>query len=105
MKYRVTFDPRADSDLFELYDYIAERAGREVARRYINQIVDHCAAFETFPERGMRHGELGHGIRIVGFKRKASIVFLVDNNLVTIMRILHRGKSLGERGNVEGDDL
>ena len=53
----------------------------------------------------MRHDELGHGIRIVGFKRKASIVFRVDNDLVTIMRILHRGKSLGEQGNVEEDEL
>lgn len=103
MKYRIAFDPAADADLAELYDYIAANAGRAVARRYINQIVDHCSGFETFPERGMRHDELGHGIRIVGFRRKASIVFRVDSDLVTIMRILHRGKSLGEQSDTEDD--
>lgn len=105
MKYRIAFDPAADADLAELYDYIAVRAGRAVARRYINQIVNHCAGFEIFPQRGMRHDGLGFGVRIVGFKRKASIVFRIDDDLVTIMRILHRGKSLGEHDSSDEDDF
>ncbi|MCQ1569737.1 type II toxin-antitoxin system RelE/ParE family toxin [Neorhizobium galegae] len=105
MRYRVVFDPAADADLAELYDYIAPKAGRAIARRYINQLVGHCAAFETFPTRGTRHDELGSGIRIVGFKRKASIVFRIDADVVTIMRILNRGKSLGGADDLEDDEL
>ncbi|AXV14713.1 type II toxin-antitoxin system RelE/ParE family toxin [Neorhizobium sp. SOG26] len=105
MKHNVLFDPAADADLIELYEYIAARAGLAVARRYINQIVDYCALFETFPQRGMAHDELGKGIRIVGFRRKASIVFQVDQETVTIMRILHRGKSLGGAEDMEEDDF
>ncbi|KAB1085672.1 plasmid stabilization system protein [Neorhizobium galegae] len=33
MRYRVVFDPAADTDLAELYDYIAPKAGRAIARR------------------------------------------------------------------------
>ncbi|WJR67731.1 type II toxin-antitoxin system RelE/ParE family toxin [Neorhizobium sp. CSC1952] len=102
MRYTVVFDPAADLDLAELYDYLAPRAGRSVARRYIGQLVDYCTAFETFPARGTRHDDIGAGIRIVGFKRKASIVFRIDDDLVVIMRILHRGKSLGHE---DEDDL
>ena len=105
MKYRIVFDPAADADLAELYDYVAARAGRMGGRRYINLIIEHCAGFENFPQRGMRRDELGHGIRIVGFRHRASIVFRIDGNLVTIMRILHRGKSLGEHSSDDEDDL
>ncbi|MGK6315331.1 hypothetical protein [Neorhizobium sp. DT-125] len=51
----------------------------------------------------MRHDDIGPGIRIVGVKRKASIVFRIDDDLVVIMRILHRGKSLGHED--EDEDL
>jgi plasmid stabilization system protein ParE len=105
MRYRVVFDPAANGDLAELYDYIAPKAGRAIARRYINELVGHCAAFETFPARGTTHDEFGPGIRVVGFKRKASIVFRIDADLVTIMRILHRGKSLTGADDVEDDEF
>ncbi|WP_445738900.1 type II toxin-antitoxin system RelE/ParE family toxin [Neorhizobium tunisiense] len=49
MRYRVVFDPAADADLTELYDYIAPKAGRAIARRYINQLVGHCAALKPSP--------------------------------------------------------
>ncbi|CAN7214629.1 type II toxin-antitoxin system RelE/ParE family toxin [Neorhizobium tomejilense] len=105
MRYRVVFDPAADADLAELYDYIAPKAGRAIARRYVNELLGHCAAFETFPARGTKHDEFGPGIRVVGFKRKASIVFRIDADLVTIMRILHRGKSLTGANDIEDDEF
>ncbi len=94
-----------DADLAELYDYIAPRGGRSVARRYINQLVDYCTSFETFPARGTRHNDIGRSIRIVGFKHKASIVFRIEGDWGVIMRILHPGKSLGHDDEENGGGL
>jgi plasmid stabilization system protein ParE len=96
MSYQVVFDPAADSDLTELYDYIAAKAGRRIARRYIGQIVDYCASFDLFPLRGTLHENLGDGVRIVGYRRRASIAFRTEDGIVTILRILYRGKILDE---------
>ena len=41
---KVTFRPQAETDLFELYRYIAEDAGHEVAGRYIDRIEATCLA-------------------------------------------------------------
>jgi plasmid stabilization system protein ParE len=35
-RYEVSFRPRAEADLFGLYDYIAEQAGIAVAAAYID---------------------------------------------------------------------
>jgi plasmid stabilization system protein ParE len=74
-------------------------------RADINQLVDYSTSFETFPARGTRHDDLGPGIRIVGFKHKGSIIFRIEGDRVVIMRILHRGKSLGHNDEENGGDL
>ncbi|MDF3810168.1 MULTISPECIES: type II toxin-antitoxin system RelE/ParE family toxin [Rhodopseudomonas] len=49
MTYRVRFRPKAAADLFELYDYIAARAGRARAAAYIDRIETACMKLATFP--------------------------------------------------------
>lgn len=94
MKYTVAFDPKAEADLRQIYLYLAELAGRELAASYVNQIIDYFQAFETFPERGRRLDHLRPGLRTVGFKRKATIAFLVRADQVTILRIFHHGRNV-----------
>jgi len=52
MTYSVIFDIAAESDLKELYDYLLPRAGERGAAAYVNDIIDYCVSFSTFPERG-----------------------------------------------------
>jgi plasmid stabilization system protein ParE len=50
----VTFTPEARNDLLHLGDWIAERAGVDVALNYIERLEAYCAGFETAGERGQQ---------------------------------------------------
>ena len=89
---KVTFRPQAETDLFELYRYIAEDAGHEVAGRYIDRIEATCLALETFPKRGTPRDDDRPGLRTKGFERRAMILFHVTKAEVTIVRILYGGR-------------
>jgi len=57
-----------------------------------------------FPERGTLHPALGADVRLVGHKRRATIVFRVraDERRVVVVAVLYRGRdvraALEERG-------
>ncbi len=94
MTYTVGFDAAARADLAELYDYILAEAGEAIARDYLEKLMDYCAGFETFPERGLRRDEIHPGLRTVGYRRRATIAFRVKGNSVTIVRIFHGGRNV-----------
>src|SRR5260370_39595511 len=91
-KYEVSFRPLAEDDLLRLYDYIAEASGRAVAAGYIDRIEATCRALETVPERGTRRDDIRPGLRIIGFERRATIVFQVLETEVIIVRVFYGGR-------------
>ena len=94
MTYRVVFSEAAEKDVTELLDYLVPAAGERVARAYVDRLIDYCAGFETFPERGLRRDDLRPGLRIVGYRGRASIAFLVLDDVVTIVPIFHGRRDL-----------
>ena len=88
-KFELSFRPLAEADLFGLYSYIAEEAGNELARAYIDRIEAACMALATFPQRGTRHDDIRPGLRTMGFERRATIVFQVKKAEVVIVRIFY----------------
>lgn len=96
MTYAVIFSAAAEADLFAIYDYIAERAGGAIALRFVEAIETYCLGFEHSPERGTRRDDLRPGLRTVGFRRRATILFEVDRNArrVVIHGIYYGGRSL-----------
>jgi toxin ParE1/3/4 len=94
MKYEVLFSDDAEDDVAELLAYLVPRAGESVARRYVDRLIDYCHSFEDFPERGIR-SELDPDIRLVGYRRRATIAFRVLDNTVLIARIFNRGRDVG----------
>jgi len=89
---KVTFRPLAEADLFDLYRYIAEEAGHQVAGGYIDRLETACMALEIFPHRGHRREDLRPGLRVMGFERRASIAFQVLRTEVVIVRIFFGGR-------------
>lgn len=73
---------------------LAPKAGAGAALSFVGRIVDYCLSFETFPERGTRHDEIAHGLRTVGWRRRATIAFEVTDNTVIILRVLYAGRTL-----------
>jgi toxin ParE1/3/4 len=93
-KAKVTFRPQAEADLFDLYRYIAEESGFAVAGTYIDRIEKACLSLATFPERGRKRDDIRPGLRILGFERRASLVFLAKRTEVVIVRVLYGGQNL-----------
>jgi toxin ParE1/3/4 len=92
VKYRVSFRPQAERDLFALHRYIADASGSARAGEYIDRIEAACPALETFPRRGTKRDGIRPGLRIMGFERRAVIVFQVSARNVVIVRVLYGGR-------------
>jgi toxin ParE1/3/4 len=45
-----------------------------------------------FPERGTRRDDLSPGLRIVGYRRRATIAFTVESDAVIIQGIFYGGQ-------------
>jgi len=91
-KYEISFRPLAEADLLRLYEYIVEASGPAVAGGYIDRLEAACLALESFPERGTRRDDIRPGLRIIGFERRATIVFQVLESEVLIVRIFYGGQ-------------
>lgn len=95
MKRRaVTFTPEARDDLSSIGDWIAERAGADIALGYIERLEAYCLGFEHAAERGRRRDDLRPGLRVIGFERRVAIVFAVSDDEVTILRLYYGGQNL-----------
>ena len=96
MEHEIFFAPEAREDLRALYLFIAERAGDLRAIAYIERIETYCNGFASFPERGIRRDDLLPGLRVVGFERRISIAFHIQDRTVTFDRILYGGRDLDD---------
>ncbi|AYD00074.1 type II toxin-antitoxin system RelE/ParE family toxin [Neorhizobium sp. NCHU2750] len=94
MSYKVVFSPAASDDLEDLYIYLAIEMGIEPAREYVGKIKAYCLGFSTFPQRGVLRDDIWYGLRLVGYRRRATIAFQVRGDVVRILRIYHRGRDI-----------
>jgi toxin ParE1/3/4 len=94
MEYRIVFHAKAEAELQQLYDDIAERASPAVAWNFVVGIRDHCLGLSTFPQRGTERAEIMPGLRIIGYRRAVSIVFAVDGERVMILGIFYAGRNI-----------
>jgi toxin ParE1/3/4 len=83
---------RAAADLLSLYNYIAESSGFARAAEYIARIEATCTGLADFPLRGTQRDDLEPCIRSLGFERRATIIFRVDDDIVRIVRVFYAGR-------------
>ncbi len=94
MSYKVVFSTAATRDLEDLLIYLAVEMGAKGAREYVGKIQDYCLGFSTFPQRGMLRDDLWPNLRLVGYRRRATVAFQVRGDVVRIVRIYHRGRDI-----------
>ncbi|MBW6421154.1 type II toxin-antitoxin system RelE/ParE family toxin [Rhizobium sp. XQZ8] len=94
LKYRVQFSLGAQADLREISQYLHSQGGGRAAIAYVDSIIDYCLRFEIFPARGMAHDDIRPGLRLVGYRKKATIAFRVEEDVVTIVRVFHGGRDI-----------
>nr|WP_166144715.1 type II toxin-antitoxin system RelE/ParE family toxin [Methylosinus sp. RM1] len=71
---------------------LAERATPSAAERFTAAIVDYCESLRSFPERGTCRDDLRPGLRTIGFRRRATIAFAVEADVVTIVGVFYGGQ-------------
>lgn len=88
----VIFAPEARDDLRALYEWIADAAGPVVAISYLERLEGYCLGFSHASMRGHHRNDIKPGLRIVGFERRVTIAFCVDESAVTILRLFYGGR-------------
>ena len=89
----VVFAPEAESQLIELYAYIAQAASPTTAERYLQSLVDHCESLVTFPQRGTLREDIRPGLRITHYRSRTAIAFSVQQGRIEILGIFHGGRN------------
>jgi toxin ParE1/3/4 len=92
-KRSILFAPEARDDLLALYRWISDKAGSDIAISYIGRIEEFCNNFDLASERGHPRDDIRQGLRIVGFKKRITIAFIVSDQAVTFLRIFYGGQN------------
>ena len=92
---KVVFTPSSDTDLSELYDYIADNASLRIAADYVVGIQTACMALADFPLRGAARPDLGNGIRTIPFQGRAVIAYRPGDDRIRILRVFAAGRDYG----------
>jgi toxin ParE1/3/4 len=93
--YEIIFDRAAQQDLISIFEYIEDRAGPAIAGNFTTKLYQHCRKLEHTPERGTRRDDLRRGLRTIGYRRRATILFEVDHaqHHVIILGIYYGGRN------------
>lgn len=94
---QVVFSPEARDDLLQLYDWIASKTNPALAISYIERIEAFCLGLDLASQRGQLRDDIRPGLRIVGFERRITIAFSVDNGRITIHRLFYGGQNWEEK--------
>ncbi|MDP3409491.1 type II toxin-antitoxin system RelE/ParE family toxin [Bosea sp. (in: a-proteobacteria)] len=93
-RFDLVFLPEARDDLDSLYAWIADQSGERVADNFIGRLRSFCFNLTFAPERGRRRDELLPGLRLIGYRRRATIAFTIRADTVVILRIAYRGRDV-----------
>jgi toxin ParE1/3/4 len=89
----VLLSPNSVADLQLIYDWLEQEAGDKIASNYIRRIRAFIEKLEFAPIRGKDHNEILKGCRSIGFERRVSIIFRIEDSTVMILRIFYGGKN------------
>jgi toxin ParE1/3/4 len=88
---QVRFAAEALADLDRIFTQLLPVAGERVARDFVERLEAACLDLRTFPERGTVRAHVRPGLRIIGYRRQASIAFVVTEGEVLVLRVFRRG--------------
>lgn len=89
MTPRTVFTPEAEQHLVDLYRYIAADGYPEAAARFTDSIVAFCEDIATLPLQGKARDDIRPGLRIIGYRRRVVIAFLVLGKVFVIVGIFY----------------
>lgn len=93
-RYRVILSDEVETQLQDLYAYIAGEADPLVAKRFVDAIIEQCGKLEHFPKRGASRDNLRQGLRTLVFRRQTIIAYMIDEDAVHVIGIAYRGREV-----------
>ncbi|WP_064710938.1 type II toxin-antitoxin system RelE/ParE family toxin [Rhizobium bangladeshense] len=92
MAFKVAFRPRAEKDLFEIYEFIAAD-NLMAAIEFIRRLRQFCHQLEDMPVRGSPREDFAPGVRIFVFERRVTVAYRITKNRVQVLRLFYAGRN------------
>lgn len=89
---RVVIAPSAETDLRQISAWLARETSGRFAARYTRRIVLRTKSLALAGERGTLRKINGRTFRLIPIMPSISVAFHVDDEKVTIFRIIHGGQ-------------
>ena len=94
MPLDVRFSDDAEEDLYQIGAWIGAKAGAEVARGFVNQIIQTCEGLADHPFAGSPRNDIANGLRSKSYQRRTTIFYTVTCNEVVVIHILYGGRDV-----------
>ena|ERR1043165_7216686 len=90
------FTPEASADMVNAWQLVFDNDGERRADQVYAVMETFCRSLGEFCERGTKHDERMRGLRSSGIPRldKGSVLFLVGETRVTVMRVGYLGNDV-----------
>lgn len=92
--FEIRFTGPAEADLDDLQNYLAREMSPRGVEAYLDRFFGFVSQLRHIPDRGTRRDEVRPGLRTIGFERRISIAFTVEENAVVILRVLYAGREI-----------
>ena len=89
---QVTRRPLAETDILEIWDYIADDS-LTAADRWVDQLDEQFRVLATQPMMGRARDELAPGVRSVPFGRYV-VFYMPLNDGIDVVRVLHGARDI-----------
>ena len=105
MIYGVEVSEQADSDLREIFEYIAfELQSPEIASRQLNRLEKHILSLDTMPKCYQKYEKelwKSRGLRVLPVDNYV-VLYIPDSNkkVVTILRVMYAGRDIDNQLNL-----
>lgn len=91
----IRYSEEALLQLRELRRYIARESGYpDRARGYVDRIRVYCKKLEMYPNRGTLRDDLRPGLRLIGFEKRVTIAFTVEQDQPIILGVFYGGQDV-----------
>ncbi len=93
--YALEYSRGAKQDIIETAEYLADFTSEAGVLRILRGLLETCRSLRIFPYRGTIRSDLKPRMRVISYKRTASIVFRIeeDKRKVIILGVAYAGKS------------
>ncbi len=90
---RIEWTVSAEADLDELFDYIA-RDSAVYAERFVDRVLESVAKLADQPKMGRAVPETDSDVRELIFRKSYRIIYLLHDDCVQVLAIIHAGRDL-----------